>query len=310
MSHEKLPGIGTGAEPTVGVVILNWNGLALTVDTLESLAAVDFPQGQMRVYLVDNGSTDGSAEALGGRPGLVFLPQPLNRGFAGGSNAGIRKALADGCDYILLLNNDVLLHPAFLARLLAWAESNPKAGLISPKIRYAQPENLLWYGGGDLPWPRMLGGMTTNEEDRGQRDQARIVGFATGCCLLVRRQVFERVGLLDEDYSFYHEDVDFCVRAARAGFEVWYVPHSLIWHRVSQSTQHNSSLQTFLFNRNRMIFFRKHIRGGRLVPVVVLEILRWLRFVLTALANRRPGQARSYTAGVIDGLRAPLRHKF
>lgn len=291
----------------IGVVIVNWNGWQTTLETLESLWSAQVPQDQINVYLVDNGSTDSSVTHLSTVQNTVLIPLGENRGFAGGSNRGIEQALSDGCRYVLLLNNDVYVHPDFLVLLVQWLDNHPSAGIVTPKIRYAEPDHLLWYGGGTLPWPRLIGGMTgIGEIDAGQYDRPSVVGFATACCILVRREVFEQIGFLDERFYFYQEDVDFCIRAAQAGFEVWYCPASLIWHRVSYSTSQNLPLRTYYYARSRFIFFAKHIRGWQWVPVIFLEGVRCVRMVIKYGLAQRPSEATAYLAGLFSGMKQGL----
>jgi GT2 family glycosyltransferase len=293
----------------IGVVILNWNGWQMTLNTLESLRQSHEPAERWHVFVVDNGSDDDSVDHLRMQPDITLLELPENRGFATGSNVGIRHALAAGCAYVLLLNNDVILHPDFLPPLLDLFAQNSKVGIVSPKIRFADPPDRIWYAGGNFRQPRLIGEMVgLNEIDIGQFDNARIVDFVTGCCMLVKCEVFEYVGLLDEDFFFYQEDVDLSCRVAKAGYQVWYQPESLIWHIVSFSTANNLPKRTFYYAQSRIIFFGKHIHGfNRIVKVVILEVMRLVRTVLSAFLTRQPGQAYSYIAGTWSGLNQKWR---
>lgn len=287
----------------IGVVIVNWNGCLVTQETLSDLRQIHLPDYEVQLYLVDNGSTDNSVAHFRGDPGLELIELERNTGFSYGTNTGIRRALAVGCEYILLLNNDVYLTPDFLALLIDWLVSTPGAGIATPKIRYAEPKQMIWYGSGVFRWPRLLGGMVGLDEiDRGQYDQPQIVDFATGCCMLVKREVFENIGLLDEDFPFYQEDVDFCIRAANAGFEIWYRPEALIWHRVSHSTADNQPRRIYLYAQSRFIFFGKHIRGLRWFPVLGMELIRFIRTVGRAILRGQFRQAWSYASGLFSGI--------
>jgi len=125
--------------------------------------------------------------------------------------------------------------------------------------------------------------------------------------MLVKREVFENIGLLDENFPFYQEDVDFCVRAANAGFEIWYRPEAMIWHRVSHSTANDQPRRTYLYAQSRFIFFGKHIHGLRWVPVLGMELIRLLRTVGTATLRGQFLQAWSYTSGLFSGVRTLFR---
>lgn len=289
--------------PEIGIVILNWNGWRDTFNCLDSLRQVNYPARQIEIIVVDNGSCDESVERLHQQPGITVLELPTNVGFAAGSNIGIRHALAKGCEYILLLNNDTVVLPDFLTPLLQVFKKNATAGIVSPKIRYKDQPNRLWYAGGRFQEPRLIGEMVgLGQIDQGQHNQACVVDFAVGCCMLIHRAVFEQIGYLDERFFFYHEDVDFSLRVTRAGFSVWYQPASVILHQVSQSTQNNLPARTFLEAQSRVVFFAKHIRGFKLYLVIGLEIVRFIRRVAESLRNRQPELAWSYARGLFAGL--------
>lgn len=233
--NDQPPSTGS-QRPSVAIIIVNWNRKEDTLACLESLSRITYPNA--RVIVVDNGSSDGSAQAvrgLFGRAMVIALPQNLR--FAGGNNIGLREVLARGDDYALLLNNDTLVEPDFLDHLITAAESDPKIGLAGPKILYCDRPGVIWFAGGVLKaswgYVRHYG---LRRPDNGRFDQPKKVSFLTGCCLLIRREVLETVGLLDEGYYLYSEDADYCLRARRAGFELYYEPQARIFHKVSAST--------------------------------------------------------------------------
>jgi GT2 family glycosyltransferase len=232
-----MPDSTSPTSPAVAVIVLTWNGKDLTLDCLRSLDAVT--TAGVRVYLVDNGSTDDTVAAVRrlAHDRVTTIENGANLGFAAGNNAGIRRALADGADFILLLNNDTLVDPAFVDELLAEMRATPDAGIAAPKIYFADPPDRIWFAGGGVSlWRGVAWHIGIREVDRGQYDTARDIGYASGCALLARREVFERVGLLDEGYRAYFEDADLCMRARRAGFRARYCPRARVWHRVSAST--------------------------------------------------------------------------
>jgi hypothetical protein len=220
----------------VTVVVLNWNGWRDTVECIRSLQEV--AHSALRILVVDNGSTDGSETTLRARfPDVPLLQTGDNLGFAGGNNAGIRRALADGADRVLLLNNDTRVEPGFLEPLLRAADAFPDAGMLCPKILLDDRPDVLWYAGASfhpwLGWGRHRG---YGRLDRGQFDRTEETERPTGCALLVTRALCERVGLLREDYFCYAEDLEWGMRARKAGFSILYVPASRVWHKVSRST--------------------------------------------------------------------------
>jgi GT2 family glycosyltransferase len=225
----------TPAEPPVWIIILNWNGRDMTLQCLDSLRAVTYPG--RHILVVDNGSTDGSVGAFRDRhPDITVLPLPENRRFAGGNNAGMRHALAHGADLLLLLNNDTTVDPGFLLPMVKRIASDSSAGIIAPKILYHAEPDLLWYAGGAISfWTGTMKHTGIREHDRGQHDIPGKTGYATGCCLLVRKELVERIGMLDESYTMYTEDADWCMRARQAGYSILYEPRARIWHKVSVS---------------------------------------------------------------------------
>jgi GT2 family glycosyltransferase len=226
-----------GAAPSIAIIVLTWNGRDLTLDCLRSLEGVTTPG--LRIILVDNASTDGTAEAVRRRydQRITVIENPANLGFAAGNNVAIQRALADGADFILLLNNDTVVAEDLVDHLLQPMLDTPAIGITAPKIYYAEPENQIWFAGGEISmWRGVAKHTGIREMDRGQYETARDIDYATGCAFLARRAVFEKAGDLDPGFRAYFEDADFCMRAREAGFRIRYVPAARVWHRISAST--------------------------------------------------------------------------
>ena len=224
---------------TLTVVVLSWNGLSLTRDTLRSLEACQVPGSwRLRVLVVDNASGDGSPQMVRDEfPGVELLALPENRRFAGGNNESLRRALDAGADAVMLLNNDVVADPKMIAKLLAALDEQPDAGAAAPLIYFAPPSDRIWYGGGRCrPWLAHSSHRGLRERDRGQYRSIEDTGYLTGCCLLARAEAWRKVGLLDERYFIYAEDADWSLRARAAGFRLLFVPTARLWHRVSASS--------------------------------------------------------------------------
>jgi GT2 family glycosyltransferase len=223
--------------PRVAVLILNWNGKALTIDCLESLMRVETPD--VELIVVDNGSSDGSVEAIRDRFGerVTLIANGQNLGFAGGNNAGIRYALDAGADFVLLLNNDTVVDPALIDHLLRPFADDPRVGITGPKIYYYTPRDQIWFAGGRIFLARGTScHIGIRQTDSGQYDRRVEIDYVTGCALMASRAVFEKCGLLDPSYVAYYEDADFCMRARRAGFSIVYEPGGRVWHKISAST--------------------------------------------------------------------------
>jgi GT2 family glycosyltransferase len=224
---------------TLAVVVLSWNGAALTLDTLRSLEACHVPESwRLRTLVVDNASTDGSPERVREAfPGVELLALAENRRFAGGNNEGLRRALDGGADAVMLLNNDVVADPKLIEKLLAALDEQPQAGAAAPLIYFAPPTDRIWYGGGHCrPWLAHSSHRGLRTRDHGQYRSIEDTGYLTGCCLLATAEAWRKVGLLDERYFIYAEDADWCLRARAAGFRLLFVPTARLWHRVSASS--------------------------------------------------------------------------
>lgn len=234
--------------PFVYIIILNWNGKEDTLSCLKSLDKVNYPS--FSIILVDNASSDGTVDSVKELyPHLKIISNEENLRFAGGNNVGIEYAIAEKeadekkpADYILLLNNDTEVSPNFLSELVRVAESEERIGIAGPKIYYHSDRSRIWYAGGKVEfWKGWVSHIGIREMDRGQYDGVRKTGYVTGCCMLIKRQVIEKVGKLDESYFIYGEDADLCLRAKGEGYALAFAPSSVIWHKVSASSGGNLS---------------------------------------------------------------------
>lgn len=267
--------------PRVAVVILNWNQPQLTLDCLASLQAMDYPN--YSALVVDNGSADDSVARISATyPGVEVLALDENLGYAEGNNRGMAHALAHGADYVLILNNDTLVAPDMLSRLVAFAASRPCLGIAGPTMFCAEPADTLFAAGSGIDWQR---GVT---ENRGMFRAAaayplpaapEMVDFIAGCAVLATRRLIDSVGGLDSGYYLNYEDVEWCVRARRQGFEVWHVPQAVMWHRVSATFGLGSPANTYYMTRNALRFFWTNAPPASR-PLAVASILaRTLRTV-------------------------------
>jgi GT2 family glycosyltransferase len=249
---------------TLAVVVLNWNGLEDTRALLPTLSRCRVPGGwRLDVLVVDNGSSDGSVAAIGREfPGVEVLALPENRRFAGGCNAGLERALGQGADAVMLLNNDTEADPGLCERLLAALEQDPRAGAAAPLICFQQPRDLIWYAGGRCsPALGLAAHRGLRQRERGQYRAIEPTGYLTGCCLLATRAAWERVGTLDERYFIYAEDADWCLRARSAGFRLLFVPSARLWHKVSASSGAASPWKIYQRLRANLTLFARHARG-------------------------------------------------
>ncbi|MEX0682113.1 MAG: glycosyltransferase family 2 protein [Dehalococcoidia bacterium] len=251
--------------PSVTIVILNWNGLADTRECLQSLQAVDY--GAFRAIVVDNGSRNDEAGKLEAEFGsfLEVLRLSKNRGFAGGANAGIRRALEADGDYVLLLNNDTVVAPTFLQMMIDAARELPDLAAACPRTNFYDRPRVIYSTGGEVSiWRAVATQVGRGEEDTGQYDRVKRRDYADGVCMLIPRSAIEKVGLLDEQYFAYWEETDWCIRARAYGLHCYYVPLARIWHKASRSQKPDARFD-YLYRRNALLFARK--RGTRMQAV-------------------------------------------
>jgi GT2 family glycosyltransferase len=290
-------------QPRVTVIVLNWNRREDTLECLRSLERLTYPN--YSVIVVDNGSTDGSVEAVKEAfPSLQLLTNAENLGFAGGNNVGIRHALERESDYIFLLNNDTVVDAALLDELIAAAGADLQIGLVGPKIYYYDQSDKLWYAGAREQWLRRIPATVGLDElDQGQYDQVRETAFVYGTAMLIRSRVLEDIGLFDERFFAYHEDADFCMRARQAGYRCVYNPQGVIWHKVSAATRDIPHVQDYLRAKGRILFFVKHLKGFRLLLVFLYELYRLIKVWMWRLRDGQIENGRSYSRGLWDGVR-------
>jgi GT2 family glycosyltransferase len=245
--------------------------------------------------IVDNGSTDGSMEAIAARyPSATLIRHRENLGYTGGVNAGLRHAIDHGADYVWLLNNDAVVTPDSLTRLLAVAEQHPSVGLLSPVIRYYdRPDDVQFAG-------------TPLEEPPGRVPQIDALGTGealvgdmvlVGTALLIRKNVVSGIGLLDERYFAYCEDWDYSLRARAAGFEVAVVSSANVLHKSAGSLGRNSPTKEYLMVRNRYLVWMSHLTGSqrRAYP------RRYLAFVVERVYEARRQGADIVAEAALDG---------
>ncbi len=246
------------AASSVCAIVLNYNGKDVTLETLASLTEVDY--AAMDIVVVDNGSDDGSWEAVAAAyPSVDQVRKEVNRGVAAGMNVGIEWALERGYEYLLILNNDIEVAPDMVARLVEELERRPDFGCAGPKCYYYWDRDRIWSAGGKLAFREAI----TRERgmgdiDRGQYDRTEEVPYINGCAILIPRHVMEEVGGMDEAYIVGVEDADWCARMKKKGYRCLYVADAVLWHMVSHTTGGYKPGKTFQTGRSTAIFVRRH----------------------------------------------------
>ena len=263
--------------PKVSVITVNWNNFNDSAECLESLRKTTYPN--FEVIVVDNGSVGDDVSLLKQRFGdsIRLIVNDKNSGFAGGCNIGIKDALARGADYVVLLNNDTVVAPDFLEGLVRVAQSDERVGIAGGKVFCYELPELIWFAGGIINYRT---GRTpirgSGEADKGQFDEIVRVDWISGCFMFISRDVLQSVGMLDERFFFGWEDVDLCVRAARKGFKVLFVPESRIWHKGFGIDKRDRlmGMPVYYATRGQFLFMEKHFAKPQLA-------VAWLYFVVT-----------------------------
>jgi GT2 family glycosyltransferase len=288
--------------PRVFIVILNWNGLRDTLECLGSVARLDYPHRQ--TVVVDNGSSDGApAQLKAAYPDIALLENGRNLGYTGGNNVGIRFALTQGADYVWLLNNDLVVEPASLSRLVARAEHDGRLGMLTPlTYDYHRRDRLQFWGvladmsrQNIVDAPEPLGGQPAPDNV-----------LLWGTALFVRSSVIRRIGYLDDRYFAYHEDLDFSLRAIKAGYRTTVETTAVVYHKWASSSGTDSPMRHHLLTRNWYLFWKSHLEGVQRYTYAP----KYLAWALRDAISLRDAGAPAAADACLDGAWSALRGKF
>jgi len=259
----------------VSLIILHFINKELTGQCLESVKKLNTKGFDLTTIIVNNNPQENLKDLERKYSDFIFLKTGKNLGFTGGNNVGIRQALESKADWIFLVNNDTILDKNLIVQLIKVGESDEKIGILGPKIYFApgyefhqerykpnERGKVFWYAGGLIDWQNVLASHRgVDEVDKGQYDEQIETDFVSGCAMFVKREVFEKIGLLDERYFLYLEDNDFCQKAKREGFKIIYAPKAQLWHLNAESSAVGGPLQDYYITRNRLLF------GMRFAPL-------------------------------------------
>ena len=286
------------SQKSVCIIVLNWNGKDDTLECLKSLRQISYDNYE--IVVVDNGSEDDSVfEIKKNFPEVKIIENKENLGFAGGNNVGMKYAAENEADYVLLINNDTTVDKNFLAELVEIGESDKKIGALGSKIYFHSEPNRIWFAGGKVNWLKNKGThLGLDEIDSGQYDKINEVDYLTGCCLLVKKEVIEKIGVLAEDYFLYYEDTDFSARAKSVGYKIIYVPKSKIYHKISRSTKPGSSNYIYYHVRNGLVMAK---RNGSLLSKIVLYFYCVFLFLKQIIKIIFLSQKRNWAYAVLRG---------
>lgn len=288
----------------VSIITINFNQPLLTELFLNSVAALNtYPA--IEIIVVDNGSRNNPIKSWqSSYPEVRFLRSENNLGFAGGNNLGIREAKGE---YLFLVNNDTEFSSGLIESLVTVLDSRPNVGAISPKILYFDKPDIIQYAGYtgmnmNTGRNRCIGAM---EKDGGQYDHTTgPTGFVHGAAMMIRKEVINKVGLMPEHYFLYYEEMDWCEKIRKAGFEIWIEPKAKIYHKESMSVGKNSLLKEYFMCRNRILFIRRNAPWiSRIIFYLHFLALVTPRNLIAYLFSGNRAHARQFIRGILWNFR-------
>jgi len=287
----------------IWAIIVNWNLCQDTMDCIDSLLKADPPSP--RVLVIDNASADGSVESIRAKFSEVeIMANYRNAGFVAACNQGIEYAMKLGADYVLLINNDTVVDRRFLFELIRMAEAHPSVGIVGPLILFADRPNRVWSLGDSIQpfWPVPRPVVRRGASVFSVMSHALAVDYVTGCAMLIKRTVVERIGGFDLSFKMYYEDADFCRRSRMAGFQIMAVPSSRVFHKVSASGQRVPEQTAYYQTRNRLRFYRRYRHGPSPLLTLAYLLADNTRLILTDVIGGRWQVAKARWGGLREGI--------
>ena len=292
--------------PSVAAVVVSYNGKDLALQALASLRKMTYPR--LQLCLVDNGSTDGSAEELQAAfPELTLWRRERNEGSAAGYALGLERAVARGFDYVLLLNNDIEVEPDLVDELVRAAESDPGIGCVGPKCMYFGDRGRIWSAGGILRFRESITRERGYRElDSGQFERDQQVDYVNGCAILIRTTAALAAGGWDPLYFVCVDDADYCTRLRRRGWRCFYAHRAVLYHMVAVSTGGYTPAKNFQLGKSGALYVRRYANPWQWATFLLFAAaalpLAWLR----ELPRGNQAAATAKWRGLLAGLRSPL----
>jgi GT2 family glycosyltransferase len=302
----------------VTAIVLNYNGYQDTLECVQSLLKVNYPL--LDIVIIDNDSTDDSIynlttffekystnfklpnqkESRTDNKSVKIINSGINGGYGFGNNVGIKYALASGADYVLILNNDTIVKPDFISPLVDAAEEDPVIGIVSSKILYHHDKSKIWSVGGEVtPLLKNVTHYFFNQIDSRQKIPEQL-NFISGCMWLIRKDVFLKVGFINEEYFMYVEDVEYCHRVISKGYKLTVIPESQVFHKVGSAGGGRLSPFSIYWKSKNMYKYITTYESGLsgilpLLNIFVVRTFRWLiKFDLVLL--------KAHVNGLFDGV--------
>ena len=258
---------------SVNIFVLNWNGRALTFDCLDSLKKISYPN--VNVVVIDNGSTDGSVASIKDKyPEIELIELPENLGFADGNNVGF-ISVKDKADYTIFLNNDTIVDSNFVEPLINELQLESNTKQTGPKIYYADNPETIWFAGGKVNlWTGFIWHIGIRKKDSHDYSKKQEIDYATGCCVCMRTEDFESIGMFDHSFSMYAEDVDLSLRFKKRGGDIVFIPESKVWHKVSASMGGQFSISKWKRkHKGKMKLVAKHSEPYKILVSLPLALM-------------------------------------
>ena len=275
------------SKPNIAIILVNWNGFEYTKSCILSLLNCHYEN--YKIILVDNNSSDSSVEKLNKNfPHVEYIRNKSNIGFTGANNVGIKWALENDFEYIVLLNNDTEVEPDFLDHLLSPFGQDSLVGAVQPLILEYNRRNIVWNGGGqiDYNFGRFLN--VNKGSNKNQIKPIHNVDWITGCCFMLKSEVINKVGLLDDFFFVYYEDADWSIRIKKSGYKLFFQPKSIVYHHEGMSwisAKKNSegyiSPKThYLDIRNHIYIIKKYKSQFKILPTFLFQLFKVSAYVV------------------------------
>jgi GT2 family glycosyltransferase len=304
-------------QPSVAIILVNWNSYEFTNDCIISLKKATYPN--YTIIVVDNGSVDESGLRLQeNHPDIVTLFSPDNKGFTGGNNMGFTYAIEHGYDYAMMLNNDTFVEANFIEPLVEYLETHPETGAVQPRIYFNHNRSLLWNGGNLYFYP--IGWAYTSGENQLPKPKHLVIknmSWITGCAFMVRTSILKQIGLLASNMFIYSEDVDLSFRIRQLNYQLTYIPDSIIYHIAGSSNKKKvkdregtvNPIVHYLNQRNR-IWIQKMYSPWYCIPTVILFNFFYSTLIMGYFAaRRRPKKLMAVVNGIKDGIKGSIKYK-
>lgn len=269
----------------VSIIIVNYNQPQVTYECLNSL--IDCGYKSVETWVVDNGSIPEKRIDTSLFPEVKLIQSEVNLGFAGGNNLALKQAAGE---YILLLNNDTEVTEGFIEKMIQPFVDFPNVGIVSPKIIFYHSNQLIQYSGTKSINPYTCSGQTIGykETDNGQYNSSYKTDLAHGACMMIKREVIDKIGPLYEDYFLYYEEYDYCEKAKRNGFLIYYTGLTHILHKESVSTGKHSPLKAYYMAKNRILFAKRNFPTAKKhISIAYYFILAWPKNIISELLKGR-----------------------